>query len=130
MKNEQKEFQEYFRNIIRQKTNLRAKFVLYRSTPDRESAQKIFTDCSEIRGSIVDDISSISMYYGCYINRRVGSMMMGSDELDDLCQAAMHDYMNYSLEDFLNAITEEVYDIHNAMVMDGWLRRVTPVAAQ
>lgn len=118
------EFANEFTAIISTIVELHCNFAMY-SNARNELDKKTYSDlCSSTRQKLIDFISSVSMKYPGEMKDTIRTLMIGADELEDIGNAGYLDYQHYTLEDFLNTITEEAYDVHNAIVMDAWMKSI------
>lgn len=117
-------FANEFTTIISTVVDLRCNYGMYWNTRN-ELDKKTYSDiCSLTRQKLIDFISSMSMKYSGEMKDTIKTLMIGADELEDIGNAGYLDYQYYTLERFLNAITEEANDVHNAIVMDAWMKSI------
>lgn len=117
-------FANEFTTIISTVVDLHCNYAMYIRTRD-ELGKKTYSDlCSTTRQKLIDFISHMSIEYSGDMKDTIRTIMIGADELEDIGNAGYLDYQNYTLEDFLNNIIEEAYTIHNAIVMDAWMKSI------
>lgn len=117
-------FANEFTTIISTVVDLHCNYAMYIRARD-ELSKKTYSDlCSTTRQKLIDFISHMSIEYSGDMKDTIRTIMIGADELEDIGNAGYLDYQNYTLEDFLNNIIEEAYTIHNAIVMDIWMKSI------
>lgn len=124
---EERSFANRFNSIMVLMVETHCQYHLYKEASEKnnqEEAEECAKKVNTCRQSIIDIFSEWAVKYQFDMKETIGFMVDTIEELDDVGHAGLADYHRYSLEEFINDITQELYNIHNAIIMNRWTNQL------